>query len=592
MAGAVVAVAGSIAGSLAASAVEGAVLSAIVGGVVTAGIGLVGSAIIGGPKKPSFEVPPMQERSGMSQMVRQPITSWKYPYGRVRNSGPMVFIHSNGSKNKNLYIIFPLAAGEIDGVEELYLDDELVELDETGAATNGRWLKDGAPHVFADYHLGSETQTANQRFMDECDGKWTVDHRLRGIAYVALKLVYDSAMFPGGIPNPTVVFRGRKVYDPRSGETAWTENSALCIRDYLLISEELGGYGVQPERINEASFSAAANICDEDVPLKTEGTEKRYTCNGVVDTETEPYQILMDLLSSCGGQLDITGGQYVLYPACARPVVAEIDESAARSAISVQPRRNRTDLFNAVRGTFICTEQKWQPTDYPFVSNNEYVQQDGGHTIYTELDLPFTRYPATAQRLAKIHLERHRRQTSVNFPGNLSLLRHKPGENIALALPECWDGTEKMQIVQWRLADDGLGVDLSLQAEDDLIYAWDPEVDEQDMPEAPEVDAPNSLDTDAPAPVTELAATGGAGQVTVTWVCPLDEDFKRCRVYRHTADDYAAAELAGLVYSLPGESAGWTDTGLAAGTYYWWVRSEDESENRSDYGDAVTAVVT
>lgn len=593
MGGAVIAVAASVAGTAAASAVSGAVLSAVVGGVVTAAVTFAGSALLGSGKKPSMDMPSFNERGGgMSQMVRQPVTSWKYAYGRVRTSGPMTFIHSNGDKNKNLYIIFPLAAGEIDAVEELYLDDELVELSEDGAATNSRWLKDGSAHVFCDFHLGAPDQTANQRFMDECDGKWTVDHRMRGIAYAALKLVYDQKMFPGGIPNPTVVYRGRKVLDPRSGTTLWTENAALCIRDYLLTPEELGGYGVPAERINEDSFRAAANICDEEVPLKNGGTEPRYTCNGVVDTEGEPFQILSDMLSSCGGSLDVAGGRWNLRVASASPVVADVRQSMARASVSVQPRRNRTDLFNAVRGTFICVEQKWQPTDYPFVTNDEYVQQDGGHVIYTELDLPFTRYPATAQRLAKMYLERHRLQSTVDFPGNLSLLPLVPGEPVNLHLPECWEGGAKYRIAEWRLADDGLGVDLTLQQDDDRAYQWDPEVDEQDMPEAPEVEAPNGADTTPPSPVEELAASGGSGQATITWICPMDEDFERSRVYRHTADDYAAAELAGLVYSLPGENAGWTDSGLLAGTYYYWVRTEDETENRSEYGVAVSAVVT
>ena len=56
--------------------------------------------------------------------------------------------------------------------------------------------------------------------------------------------------------------RGKKVFDPRTGLTSFSSNPALCIRDYLLSDY---GLGAALDEIDEASFIAAANLCDEPV---------------------------------------------------------------------------------------------------------------------------------------------------------------------------------------------------------------------------------------------------------------------------------------------------------------------------------------
>ena len=593
MSGAVVAIASLAAGTGAKMAVGSALGgfgSSLLGGIVSMGVSMIGSAILGGPKTPDYPGYSFDETGGgRTQMVRQPISYWQIPYGRVRVSGPMVFIHSNGEKNKNLYFVLPLAGCEIDAVEEIYLNDELVELDETGAATNSRWTKDGAAQVFADVHLGTANQTANQRLVDECDGQWSVDHRLRGHAYLVLKLIYDEKVFPGGIPNPSVVLRGKKVFDPRSGGTAWTDNAALCIRDYLATSRLLGGFGVSADRIGEASFLAGANVCAEDVPLKAGGTEKRYTCNGVVNTEDKPSRILEEMLVSCGGSLDVTNGKWNLHVAQAHVPVEVIDESWLIGPIEFSPKRARTELFNAVKGTFVCPSQSYQPTDYPFVVNSNYATQDG-QTIYAERNATFITSPSTVQRVMKIVLEKHRMQKTIKLPCGLVAMEADPGRVYTVNLPDVGLNGVDFRVVTWQLNEDWTGVDLTMEQDGPEAYAWDPETDEQDMPEAPEVVAPDSLDNTAPGPVTSLVISASAGQIVMTWNCPEDEDFLRCKVWRHTEDDYAAAVYQGQKYANPGEQSVWIDPGVSSGVeYFYWVRTEDGDENLSNYGTAVSA---
>jgi hypothetical protein len=49
--------------------------------------------------------------------------------------------------------------------------------------------------------------------------------------------------------------------------------------------------------------------------------------------------------------------------------------------IRAELRTPRKELFNAVKGTFVDPDRDWQPTDFPFVTNNTYEAQDGGEWI-------------------------------------------------------------------------------------------------------------------------------------------------------------------------------------------------------------------
>jgi len=115
-------------------------------------------------------------------------------------------------------------------------------------------------HIFDIYkHLGSSAQTADANLVAENVG-WTVDHRLQGRAYIYTKLQYYADRWPTGIPKITAEVKGKKVYDPRDLSTAWSDNAALCIRDYLISAV---GLNARDSEIDETSFIAAANVCDE-----------------------------------------------------------------------------------------------------------------------------------------------------------------------------------------------------------------------------------------------------------------------------------------------------------------------------------------
>src|SRR3546814_10333437 len=66
------------------------------------------------------------------------------------------------------------------------------------------------------------------------------------------------------------------------------------------------------------------------------------------------------------------------------------------------------------------------------VTNATYLAEDNDERIWKDIDLPFTTSAATAQRLAKIDLERARQQMTTVWPCKLTAMRVQAGEVVKL----------------------------------------------------------------------------------------------------------------------------------------------------------------
>lgn len=130
-------------------------------------------------------------------------------------------------------------------------------------STTYKWTD---PFVVVKKHLGTADQEADSLLVAESGGKWTTAHRGRGICYVycRLRINQNNNKFATGIPNVRCVVRGKKLYDPRTGFTVWSDNAALAVRDYLAGAD---GVAADPDEIDDAYTIAAANACDERVAM-------------------------------------------------------------------------------------------------------------------------------------------------------------------------------------------------------------------------------------------------------------------------------------------------------------------------------------
>ena len=167
-------------------------------------------------------------------------------YGRRRVGGTRVFIEVSGSSNEYLHLVLVLSEGPVTAIDNVYLDDVLsTDAKFTGLLTVTKHL--GTPGEAADAALTADVP------------KWTSACKLSNCAYLYVKLKYDRNAF-SGLPTITADVRGRTLYDPRDGQTRYSNNPALVIRDYL--SNTIYGRGIATSAIDDASISAAANACD------------------------------------------------------------------------------------------------------------------------------------------------------------------------------------------------------------------------------------------------------------------------------------------------------------------------------------------
>lgn len=423
---------------------------------------------------------PLRDRT---QVVRSAVEPRRYIYGEVMVSGPLIYALSTGSGNSDLYLVIALAGHEVEEIGDVYLGDKL----STDPVFDGK--------VFITKYRGTADQTADPDLIAASNGQWTVNHRGRGVAYIVVKLIYSSSAFPNGIPNIKAVVKGNnQIYDPRTGLTGYTNNWALCVRDYLTRS-----YGINclPEEINEAQAIAAANISDEDIALAAGGTEKRYTCNGTFSAADKPLDVMKRLLTAAAGNVVWSQGAYDIHPAYYRlPEEYVITESDLRGPLGVQPAKSRREKFNTVRGTFADPADYWQQVDFPPVDNSVALAADG-QELATDMELQFTTSSAAAQRIAKVHLEKELQGIVVHFPGKMTLFGFKPGDVVKLSISHMGWVEKEFRVPNWSLSEEG-GVDLTLREESAASYDWNSGMETVVDP------APN---TQLPDPFTVAAPT-------------------------------------------------------------------------------------
>lgn len=290
---------------IAAAGVPGLVTTA--GGLTTFGT-IVGSgfglALSIGASLLFRQRPVTPKPQDVKNVIRNSVEPRKRHYGRARVGGSMVFIES---KDGDLYEVIALGEGPFSAITNWFIDDTLVTRDPDG------WVSDpdryDAQYIQVWSVLGTEDQPAFAEMVSAFPGKWTTNHKLRGVAAVMAKLNGVSQtdlakVYPNGYRTAiNVEAETTKVYDPRNATTAFSRNLALCLRDYCTSDD---GARIQPALIDEASFAVAANICDEVVPTKAGGTVERYHGALSYSFDEPPADTLERFLQAMDGRLYLT----------------------------------------------------------------------------------------------------------------------------------------------------------------------------------------------------------------------------------------------------------------------------------------------
>lgn len=382
---------------------------------------------------------------------------------------------------------------------------------------------------------------------------WTTACKFTGCAYLRISQKLDADVYPDGLPTRlTTVVDGCPVYDPRqdstnggSGGHRWNDqntwsfvsasdeigrNPALCLLTYLIgyrINGKLAwGMGIPAARIDLGNFIAYANMADEIVSAGSI-TVKRYQADCLLST-ADSHETNINILTAAMGSAKMidAGGVYQLvggYNDLDGPVfVMTLDDILQGyewnpSAASIQNR------YNVARGRFANP-------------NKLYVLEDWGRLEIAPLadDIPRTltmefasvTRPESCQRIAKQALVRNAYTGTFSAVFGPRAFAVQVGSLVRLIIPHRgWDqpGTLFRVISQAESTD--LIFQMTLQEEDEAIYAWD---EDESVPLPPDV-RPPAYDPNKTVPVQQLAANARSilnsygettSQIDVSWLTP------------------------------------------------------------------------
>ena len=195
-------------------------------------------------------------------------------YGRRKVGITRVFIESSGTNNEYLYVAGVVCEGEIEEIEQIFIDDKVVIFN--GDLDDGvvREVEDGdlnfyksSSHIQIQAFYGTDSQVASSVLTPSIN--WTSNHRLRGVCYIAFRFKWNQDMF-SSIPDVKVILKGKKVYDPRDTTTKYSQNSALVLLDYLRNTRYGKGLPDDAFESDFASFKTSADEADTLIVPRTE----------------------------------------------------------------------------------------------------------------------------------------------------------------------------------------------------------------------------------------------------------------------------------------------------------------------------------
>lgn len=260
--------------------------------------------------------------------------------------------------------------------------------------------------------------------------------------------------------------------------------------------------------------------------------EPRYTGGGVVETSEDSKSVIEDLLTTTGGSAVYVGGKWIIKAASYHTPVYEFNESHLTSPITVRTKVGRRERFNLIKGVYVSPLNDGEPADYPVVENSFYQNQDG-EILPIDFDLPLTQRASTAQRLAKIKLEKHRQELFFEASFKLHAMQVQPADIVYISNERMGWSSKPFEVVTWSLTSEKVdnvplySVRMALQETASSVYDWN-NGEETLVDPAPDTNLPNPLRV---APPTGLAAIPreirtASGDLTfefdITWSPPND----------------------------------------------------------------------
>ncbi|HNX52313.1 MAG TPA: phage tail protein [Pontiellaceae bacterium] len=433
-------------------------------------------------------------------------------YGSRRVGGTRVFVETSGASNTYLHTVLAMCEGEIHSIDDILLSDISI----TDAKFSGS--------AWGYKHTGADDQTVDASLNGLLPDKWTENHRLQGTAYVYVRLKFNQNIF-SSIPTILCDIKGKKVYDPRTETSAWSDNPALCLRDYLTNTRY--GRGIPVEMIDDDAIIAAANYCEEQVTFKDPSgsayNDNRYRCCGAINPDDGYLDNVKKILSSCRGMLIFSSGKYKLVIDKPETAAFTFNEDNIVGKINIG-MGDKSIVFNRMRVRYFDTDLGYEQNYFTYDNPTLRANQDNGLILEGDLELPLTNEIVRVEQIAQMEVKRSRQSIVCQFDSTLEALKNDVGDVVNVTYLRAGWPNKKFRVVKIGLKSEDT-VEVSLKEYDASVYvmeAWVPPGEPDTLtPGLWNYDPPNNVS--AASGNTELLIAGDGSllsRLRLSWTAP------------------------------------------------------------------------
>ena len=450
-------------------------------------------------------------------------------YGTRKVGGHVVFLETSGTDNQYLYMAIVLSEGEINDITSIQINDNTVtwsgDIADNTQITVGSGdanFYDGASLITCEPHFGSDSQTASSLLSTL--SSWTSNHRLRGLAYLAIRFEWNQDKF-GSLPSVTAIVQGKKVYNPNldgtvtggsgshrkdtSSTWAYSDNPILQLLDYLR-NERFGmGIGNSYFDSNFADWQTASDVCDANItPYSGASQIDLMDSHIVIDTSRKAIDNVKEFVRGSRSYLNFSSGVYNILVESTGSASITLTEDNIIGGISVSSK-SKNARYNRVIVNFTNPDKSYQsdtaqfpPVDETGIASADQHSTmktaDGGLLLEGRFDFSMFTSPYQAQEMAEIILRRSRSSLDVSLKTDATALDLSIGDivNITHATPSF--SAKPFRVQNLTLNSDHT-VSLQLSEHQDSFYTFGTQ---QEVASIPDTTLPNPFTVQPPASVT------------------------------------------------------------------------------------------
>jgi len=298
-------------------------------------------------------------------------------------------------------------------------------------------------------------------------------HKFSGIALLLVTLEYNTDAFPAGLPAISAVVKGAKVYDPRGGATAWSDNPALCALDWARYAH---GGNLNISETHLSLFTEAANACDVhetftsirfmlrgDLGNAVDSTEHRYRCGTVAKTDSSADDVFASLVTAMAGNYGWIGGVLAVRAGAWRTPVATITEDwiSDQGSIDIIPSTSTQDTVNILKSSISDAGQNYVVTPLKDVRSDPYIAADG-QELPLDIEMPAVTIDYHALDICEVMLLEGRQAMTVSLPCKFHASQLELFDIVYVTLPHYGWAAKTFEVLGWSFTITG-GVQLQLK---------------------------------------------------------------------------------------------------------------------------------